>query len=346
LTSLSPGLELRVAEVFQESPQAISIVFDVPDSGVEHFQYLPGQFLTLRVPSERDGSVARCYSLSSSPHTEDTLAVTVKRTEGGYASNWLCDNIESGMILAVLPPAGHFTPRDLDRDMVLFAAGSGITPIMSIIKSALAEGSGHITLFYANQDSENVIFGPDLAHYAKQYSERLDIQSWLESEQGLPTADVVKYLCSAHRNSEFFVCGPPPFMDLVVRSAESVNVTHDRIHREVFQSLHGNPFEVKERAKSASAEDSAQAIVYLNGEKIEIAWPRDLGLLDALLNEDYSPPYSCKEGSCGACVCRLLQGDVAMLANDILVAADIAEGERLACQALPLTDEVTVTFDI
>jgi len=346
VTSLRPGQELYVSEVFQESPQAISIVFEVPDSCVEHFKYVPGQFLTLRVPSERDGSVARCYSLSSSPHTEDNLAVTVKRTEGGYASNWLCDNVESGMTLAVLPPAGHFTPRNLDRDMALFAAGSGITPIMSIIKSALSEGSGHIMLFYANRDPNNVIFGPDLAHYAKQYSERLNIQIWLESEQGLPTADVVKSVCSTHRNCEFFVCGPAPFMDLVVGSAESENVTHDRIHREVYKSLHGNPFEVEERTESASVEDCAQAIVYLNGERIEIAWPRDLGLLDALLNEDYSPPYSCKEGSCGACVCRLLKGDVAMMANDILVDADIEEGERLACQALPLTDEVAVSFDV
>jgi len=154
-------LELQVADVVEETSDARSLVFAVPD-GVEipadRLRYSPGQFLTLRVPSDRTGSVARCYSLCSSPFTDDQLTVTVKRTVDGYASNWLCDNAHPGMKIHVLAPSGTFVPRTLDQDFLLLAAGSGITPMMSICKSALSEGGGKVVLIYANRDENSVIF--------------------------------------------------------------------------------------------------------------------------------------------------------------------------------------------
>jgi len=155
-------LELQIAEVVAETDEARSLVFAVPDGqddpGVApgRLSYAPGQFLTLRVPSERTGSVARCYSLSSSPFTDDALTVTVKRTADGYASNWLCDHAHKGMRIHVLAPSGNFVPKTLDDDFLLMAAGSGITPIMSICKSALAEGGGQVTLLYALHRSARV----------------------------------------------------------------------------------------------------------------------------------------------------------------------------------------------
>jgi 3-ketosteroid 9alpha-monooxygenase subunit B len=149
-----------VREVIAETPDAKTIVFDPPG---DRFSYRPGQFLTLRIPSDRTGSVARCYSLSSSPRHDDTLMVTVKRTVDGYGSNWLCENVVAGQIIESLPPAGAFTPKDIDLDLLLVGAGSGITPLLSIVKTALLDGRGRVVLFYANRDPESVIFAAHCA---------------------------------------------------------------------------------------------------------------------------------------------------------------------------------------
>ena len=136
------------------------------------------------MPSDRTGSVARCYSLCSSPFTGDPLTVTVKRTEDGYASNWLCDNAHAGMRMHVLAPSGTFVPKTLDTDFLLLGAGSGITPMMAICKSALAEGSGKVVLVYANRDENSVIFAAALRELAAKYPDRLTVVHWLESRAG------------------------------------------------------------------------------------------------------------------------------------------------------------------
>ncbi len=168
---------------------------DGVDIPADRLRYAPGQFLTLRVPSDRTGSVARCYSLCSSPFTGDPMTVTVKRTDGGYASNWLCDNAHAGMKIHVLAPSGTFVPKTLDTDFLLLAAGSGITPMMAICKSALAEGSGKVVLIYANRDENSVIFGGALRELAAKYPDRLTVVHWLESVQGLPSAAALAGAC-------------------------------------------------------------------------------------------------------------------------------------------------------
>lgn len=172
-------LELQVTRVVEETADARSLVFAVPEGSTvpaDRLRYAPGQFLTLRVPpSDRTGSVARCYSLSSSPFTGDELTVTVKRTaQGGYASNWLCDNAHAGMRMHVLaPPSGTFVPpKTLDTDFLLLAAGSGITPMLAICKSALSEGAGRVVLVYANRDENSVIFGATLRELSAKYPDR------------------------------------------------------------------------------------------------------------------------------------------------------------------------------
>ncbi|MCL5703847.1 FAD-binding oxidoreductase, partial [Neisseria meningitidis] len=166
--------------------------------------------LTLRVPSERTGSVARCYSLCSSPYTDDALAVTVKRTADGYASNWLCDHAQVGMRIHVLAPSGNFVPTTLDADFLLLAAGSGITPIMSICKSALAEGGGQVTLLYANRDDRSVIFGDALRELAAKYLDRLTVRHRLESLQRLPSPSALSRLVAPYtdRPGSSWGCGP------------------------------------------------------------------------------------------------------------------------------------------
>ena len=152
------SFELKVLDVVEETADARSISFEVPEDVAEHFDYKPGQFLTLAVPSDQTGVAARCYSLCSSPVEDGPPTITVKRTEEGYASNWLVDNLQPGDTVRVLPPSGIFTPASLDADLLLFAGGSGITPVMSILRTALRKGSGKIVLFYANRDQDSVIF--------------------------------------------------------------------------------------------------------------------------------------------------------------------------------------------
>ena len=209
-------LELQVADVVEETDDARSLVFTVPDGvttiPADRLRYAPGQFLTLRVPSDRTGSVARCYSLCSSPFTGDPLTVTVKRTDDGYASNWLCDNAHPGMKIHVLAPSGTFVPKTLDTDFLLLAAGSGITPMMAICKSALAEGSGQVVLIYANRDENSVIFGAALRELAAKYPDRLTVVHWLESVQGLPSAAALAALAAPYAGHDAYICGPGPFM--------------------------------------------------------------------------------------------------------------------------------------
>src|ERR1700709_1557680 len=163
---------LKVLDVVEETADAHSVVFEVPEELQEQFAYTPGQFLTVAVPSDQTGLAARCYSLSSAPHS-GRHQITVKRTVDGYASNWIFDNLREGDTMRVLPPSGIFTPRDIECDLLLFAGGSGITPVMSITRTALEKGHGKVVLFYANRDESSVIFAQELTELAAEYADRL-----------------------------------------------------------------------------------------------------------------------------------------------------------------------------
>ncbi|SUA78638.1 3-ketosteroid-9-alpha-hydroxylase reductase subunit [Nocardia otitidiscaviarum] len=339
---------VRVVRVVRETHDAVSLELAPEPAHAARFGYRPGQFLTLRIPSALTGSVSRCYSLSSAPHEGGPLKVTVKRTPGGYGSNWLCDNAVAGTTLEALPPAGLFTPASLDTDLLLFGAGSGITPVLSILKAALAEGTGHITLFYANRDAESVIFAGELAALAAAHPERLLVWQWLESVQGLPTVAQLAAVARPWAGREVFVCGPGPFMDAVTSAMTQLGADRERVHLEKFVSLTGNPFE--DTGTDTALDDGpdsgapATAHVELDGEQHEVHWPRRRTLLDALLAQGIEAPYSCREGACSACVCRVVSGAVAMRRNEVLTDEDLAEGYVLACQAVPETDDVSVTY--
>ena len=340
-------LELQVADVVAETEDSRSLVFTVPEGAeipAERLRYAPGQFLTLRIPSDRTGSVARCYSLCSSPFTDDALTVTVKRTVDGYGSNWLCEHAHPGMRIHVLAPSGNFVPKTLDADFLLLAAGSGITPIMSICKSALAEGSGQVVLIYANRDDRSVIFGGALHELAAKYPDRLTVVHWLESLQGLPSAPALAKLAAPYADRDAFICGPGPFMQAVRDALESLNVPAQRIHIEVFRSLDTDPFAAV-KIEAQGDEPPATAVVELDGETHTVAWPRHAKLLDVLLDRGLDAPFSCREGHCGACACTLRKGKVTMEVNDVLEQQDLDEGLILACQSHPESDSVEVTYD-
>jgi 3-ketosteroid 9alpha-monooxygenase subunit B len=344
-------LELEVADVVEETADARSLVFRAPDGPddpaipAERLRYAPGQFLTLRVPSDRTGSVARCYSLCSSPFTGEQLAVTVKRTADGYASNWLCDNAHPGMRMHVLAPSGTFVPKTFETDFLLLAAGSGITPMMAICKSALAEGTGRVVLIYANRDENSVIFAGALRDLTAKYPDRLTVVHWLESVSGLPSAAALAALAAPYAGHDAFICGPGPFMTAAQEALRSAGAADERIHIEVFKSLESDPFKAVVIEEDDSDEGPATAVVTLDGERHEVRWPRKAKLLDVLLDQGLDAPFSCREGHCGACAVLKKTGEVEMEINDVLEQADLDEGLILGCQAVPRSDSVEVTYD-
>jgi 3-ketosteroid 9alpha-monooxygenase subunit B len=331
-----------VAEVIRETAEACSLVLDVPASLVSEFSYRPGQFVTVRVPSELCGSVARCYSLSSSPVLGERPAITVKRTEGGYASNWIFDRVRAGTVLDLLPPAGMFSPRSLDGDFLLFAAGSGITPVMSILKSALHAGRGRVVLVYANRDERSVIFGSVLRRLVSEFAGRLVVVHWLDSLLGVPAAAALAALARPYTSSEAFICGPDPYLALVREALGQLRVPAGRVHVERFLSLAENPFE-----QTPAVPDGALAAtlsVTLDGATTQLPWPAGARMLDVLIDAGLDAPYSCRQGICGACACQLTSGKVEMAHNEVLEDGDLAEGYILACQALAQTPGVSITY--
>ncbi|WP_258349430.1 ferredoxin--NADP reductase [Saccharopolyspora gregorii] len=338
-----PGHSLVVRDVVTETPDAKSLVFDVPDELSERFRYQPGQFLTVRMPGEP--AAARCYSLSSAPGVDDSLVVTVKRVAGGLVSNWICDEVRPGDRLRVLPPSGRFVPPSLDADLLLVAGGSGITPMFSVVRSVLERGSGSVVLVYANRDERSVIFAERLRELAERHPGRLVTLHLLESVEGLPTEARLRDLLRPFASSAAaFVCGPAPFMDAATAALRDLSV--QRVVVERFESLTGDPFAEPDLPPVETVMGpAARVAVDLDGQRHVLDWPKNAPLLDVLRADGLDAPFSCREGACSACACKVTAGQVNMTRNDVLEAEDLAEGWVLACQALPATDEVAVTYD-
>jgi 3-ketosteroid 9alpha-monooxygenase subunit B len=332
--------QVPVAEVVTETDQACSIAFALPAELIAAFAYRPGQFLTVRIPTPDGGSVARCYSLCSSPLTGEPARIAVKRMPGGYASNWIADQVRAGTVLDVLPPAGTFTPRSLDADFLLLAGGSGITPVLSILKSALAAGRGRVVLIYANADERSVIFGSQLRELQASAPGRLVVLHWLDSVAGPPTQAALREVARPYSGYEAFICGPDLYMAAAKEALASLGVPPARVHVERFLSLAENPFE----ASADIGGVSASLAVCLDDEPHRLDWAAGSRMLDAMLEAGLDAPYSCREGVCGACACRLISGEVEMAHNEVLDDRDLADGYILACQSVAVSTEVSVDY--
>lgn len=343
----SRSVILTVAAVIDETTDARSIVFEIPDTAKAAFtEYRPGQFLTLRIPSDTTGSVARCYSLASAPGTDPLPKVTVKRTIDGYGSNWVCDNLSAGSQIEVLAPSGVFTPRSVDEPLLLLAAGSGVTPVMSILKSALATGSAPIVFFYANRSADDVIFAAELRDLQTRHPDRLTLIHWLESLQGLPTDRALATAFTPYVGHTAYMCGPAPFMAAVHTALDTAGFAHHDVHAEVYNSLSGDPFaDVQlEEVSAADEADAATVSVELDGETHELKWPRKRSLIDIMLEAGIDAPYSCQEGECGSCAATLTEGTVEMDNPGALDPEDINDGYILGCQAHPTSDNLRIEF--
>lgn len=357
---------LTVLDVVEQTPDACSFSFAVPEDAAAAFEYKPGQFLTLAVPSDLTGVAARCYSLSSSPESGEPHTITVKRTVDGYASNWLCDNLRPGDTIRSMRPEGIFTPKTLDHDLLLFAGGSGVTPIISIARHALRLGDRKIVVFYANRDEKSVIYADEWSELARAHPDRLQVVHWLESVQGLPTQEQIHAFTSAYLSYEAFVCGPAAYMKIVTTVLRELEFPRERRHQEKFVSLGGNPFgdaieEAQAAAEIAEAESDDDEVVESDGPTLAAGpvtltidldgeertfddWDPKVTMLDFLESKGVKAPFSCRAGECSACAVRLLEGEVHMDHNDVLDPEDLDEGIRLGCQSHPTTDTVSVSY--
>jgi 3-ketosteroid 9alpha-monooxygenase subunit B len=330
-----------VAQVVEETPDARSLVLDVPEPLRPQFAYRAGQFLTFRVPVE-GRRLVRCYSLASAPAADGGWKVTVKRVAGGRVSNWMNDAVRDGDVLEVMRPAGRFCLTERDADLLLFAAGSGITPVISLLKTALATTARRVRLLYANRDGDSIIFRAELDALAQRHPERLRLVHRLDAVEGFADAAAVRRHAEGARAADCYVCGPGPFMDLVERTLLDLGVPGERIFIERFEYAHdGTPRDV---APAPAGPGAPHASIRLDGAEREIDLLPDETIVQAARRAGLDPPTSCEEGYCGCCMAWLREGEGAMKANDVLTPAQLAEGWILTCQFVPGSPRVKVEY--
>ncbi len=339
--------ELTIAGVIAETADASSFVFEIPPHLAESFRYVAGQFLTVEVDLGHV-RLKRCYSLSSSPDTDTEHKVTVKRVVGGRVSNWMIDNLKAGDRIRVLPPAGLFVLKPRGNPVTLFGGGSGVTPVLSILKTALATTERRVQLVYANRDRDSIIFRAEIDALAARYPERLTLVHRLDVESGfLDRPAVLEYL-RGWEASDFYVCGPAPFMDVIEATLVELGIHADHIHVERFVSPH-DPDRVEPELTGAAAKHAApvdaRVAIHLRGETRELDCPAGKTILEAARAAGIKTPSNCEDGYCSVCRAKLSEGDVWMRLHDALTKTELEQRWVLTCQARPTSARVAVDFD-
>jgi ferredoxin-NADP reductase len=329
---------LAVAAVVDETGDTRSFVLDIPVELADAFRYSAGQFCTFR--AEIGGEpVVRCYSMSSSPDAGDAFTTTVKRVPDGRMSNWMNDALAPGDVIDVMRPAGLFVLRDTDAPIVAFAGGSGITPVFSIVKTALLTTTRPILLVYANRSADAVIFRDEIERLATESGGRLVVHHHLDTESGFLDAAQCTALAGDRAHADFYVCGPAPYMDVVEEALATLGVAAGRVFIERFVV----PDDVSAVADDAVATESL--VVRIDRRRHELAYQSGDTVLEAARRGGLQPPYQCESGSCATCMAHLDEGTVRMRVNNALTAEEVEEGWILTCQSLPTSASVVVDYD-
>jgi ferredoxin-NADP reductase len=341
--------ELRVRAVVEETHDTRSIVLDVPDDLRETFRYRAGQFCTFRVRSGGE-TLLRCYSMSSAPEIDPRLTVTVKRVPDGIVSNWFNDHVSAGDVLEVTKPAGVFCLRDAYLPVVAFCGGSGVTPVMSIVKSALAMTERPLKVLYANRDRRSVIFHDELHALRDAHPHRFDLLHHFDSDVGFLDAASIAAFTEGSVDADFYICGPAPFMDLVETTLLDLGADPDRILIERFvvagqsaidAALPDTPATIARDA----APDTETVTLILKGTTSTIGYQPGDTVLETARRGGLHPPFSCESGNCATCMAILREGRARMRVNNALTPDEVDEGWILTCQALPEGPTVTVEYE-
>ncbi len=363
---------LKVNKTTPETADTVTLEFEIPESLRETFAYKQGQHITVR--HEFNGhEVRRSYSMSSSP-LEARFAVTVKKVSGGQMSAFLHDSLKPGDTLEVAPPDGRFylaTDPDKRRTYYLFGAGSGITPLMSILKTILeGEPMSSVFLLYGSRNEENIIFRDELEQLSERYAGQLSVEHILSRPKKEAAGSFLgifkKYTSNwsgktgridgraasgfldenmAHgpeTDCHYFICGPGNMADTVKLTLLGRGIPAKQIHTEHFV----NPTHTPGEFSAAPGETASRLIVHLNGKRIETTIPAGATILDVMVKEKHDAPYSCTAGACSTCMAKVIQGKVKMDACYALDDEEVKAGYCLTCQSHPETDLVEVSYDM
>ncbi|UCF48449.1 MAG: ferredoxin--NADP reductase [Myxococcales bacterium] len=333
--------ELEVSAVIRETAECTSFELAVPPELRDAYRYKAGQHLTFRFPWE-DFTITRCYSLSSCPDVDETLKIAVKRVEGGRISNWLNDNLKVGDSIVASVPEGRFVLDPETRSgtpLFLFAGGSGITPVISLLKSALRTTKRAISVLYANQDRDSVIYGEELNRLAAEHSDRVAVHHHFDAEGGYLTSADIHAILHHTDISEFYVCGPEPFMELIERTLADAGVHEELVYIERFVSP-ADPDRVESDAVDVISLEAPDGFsLWLNGRSRTVPYQKGKTLLQCAQAAGLNPAHSCESGYCGSCMAHVSTGQVYMRTHEALSERDVARGVALLCQSFPASSE-------
>lgn len=351
---------LKVAKRVQETADATTFYFDIPENLKDLYQYTAGQYLTFRIMLDGE-EVRRSYSLCTYAGTDAMPGVTVKRVDQGRMSNYMNDQLQEGSSIEVMPPFGKFTvipEAQKSAEYVLIAGGSGITPCMGIAKAVLNdEPNSKVTLLYANRNPDSVIFKAALADMEKQFSNRFKVIHNYDSApitwfglKGFLTEDKMvnilhQKIGGSFASSNYYICGPSLMMDIVKKGLAKAGVASHLVHTEYF----GAPVSEKTAAEAAPVaadfNGTANVTVTVYGKTASFSVDQNTTILKACMKNSMDPPYSCTVGVCTTCRAKVHKGEVHMMEREGLSDEEIEEGYVLTCQALPRSSEIELTFE-
>ncbi|WP_043664031.1 ferredoxin--NADP reductase [Streptomyces xylophagus] len=324
---------VRITRIIQETPDTRTYVLDAP------FPYRAGQFVTIKACG-----TLRSYSMSSSPETDAELMTTVKRVPGGLVSNWMHDHLAPGDVVETTLPAGVFClreggeAREVAAPVVAFCGGSGITPILSLAKSALAGTGRPVRVLAADRDAGSVIFAAALGELAERYPDRFEVRHHLDDRLGFVTADQIREFAGGDADADFYLCGPAPFMELVENALLAHGVAPERIFVERFAQAADPP-------PADAPEQEGTVTLVLSGKRHTLAQRSGETFLESARRGGLAPPFSCEAGNCATCIAQVTEGEAKMRVNNALDEDEVAEGWVLTCQGEPTTPHVTVEYE-
>jgi ring-1,2-phenylacetyl-CoA epoxidase subunit PaaE len=346
---------LTISEIRRETSDAVSLAFTVPESRRDDYRYEPGQYLTLRATIDGE-EVRRSYSICSGLD-DDELRIVIKRLSGGAFSGWVSEKLQAGDSLDVMTPDGRFgvpIEPDSSRTMVAFAAGSGITPIMAILKTVLRRETGRFFLFYGNRTTADIIFREVLEDLKDRHLARLAVFHVLSREQqDIPMLNghldveklgvLMRAVVPVSSVNQAFICGPQPMIEGLGPALIELGLSAERVHVERFTpGVGGRPRPV---AIPPSAPTKAIASVISEGARFSFPVAEGEAIIDAAIRAGRSLPYSCKGGMCCTCRARLVEGRVEMAVNYSLEPWELQAGYVLTCQSRPITERVVFDYD-
>jgi len=349
--------KLKIVSIIKDTEiEASYIKFEVPEESKQLFEYQPGQFLTFKFFINNQ-EVSRSYSISNSSSTSILPTIGVKRIKEGLVSNYIYSNLKQGDTAEVLPPKGRFfihSKKEKEMTYYCFASGSGISPILSIVESVLNDDyTCKVEMMYGNHTMKSAMFHTSLKTILKKYSARFNLIHCLSQPTGTDSNypfkfgrinnELVLWFLKNHppkRNtSEYYICGPGSMNKDVKKTLIEYGLSKSQIFTESYGvSTKEKDFKNKETKK-------IKLTAYLDNELVELEMEEGKTILETLLENDYEAPSSCRGGACATCMCKLLKGKVHMKNNVILTDGEVEEGFILACQSLPLTDEIEITYE-